>query len=136
MPNDLIALIRQKKEAIAKLQAELGEAMAELSGPRPASVPKNSERRRSKVIPRRPSAQRVGAPGIVPTSSVGLAQDVIRLAGKPLHVQDIIHGIESRGHHVSKTTLVGNLSRYVKGRRVFYRSAPSVFGLIEMKKGA
>lgn len=72
---------------------------------------------------------------VVPTSSVGRTVEVLKRAGKPLHVDKIIKEIEAQGHKIIKTTLVGNLSRYVKAKRVFYRAEPSVFGLIELRKG-
>jgi hypothetical protein len=76
----------------------------------------------------------VGVPGFVPTSSVGRAVEVLRQAGKPLHIAEIIRAIEARGGSVRKDTLVGNLSRYIKAKQVFYRVSPSVYGLLEFKR--
>ena len=61
---------------------------------------------------------------------------VLRQAGKPLHIKEIIRGIEAGGHKVMKTTVIGNLSRYVKDKRVFYRAGISTYGLLEWKKAA
>jgi hypothetical protein len=141
MPNDLIALIKQKQDAIAKLEAELTEARAILlKAPSRQGSPSEivgvpSKKKRTSHHGRREPGRRVGAPGILPMSSVGLTVEVLRQAGKPLHVTDIIRDIEAKGHKVSKTTLIGNLSRYVQDKRVFYRAGPNVFGLIEMRKG-
>lgn len=151
MPNDLVAVIKQKQVAIAKLQAELDEARALLTGetrPRPqiarqqveAPATRAVEARRSPRVRATARAQRAArgakaAKGeIVPTSSVGRTVEVLKRAGKPLHVDEIIKQIEAEGHKVNKTTLVGNFSRYVKAKRVFYRAAPSVFGLLGSKK--
>jgi hypothetical protein len=142
MPNDLIALIKQKQDAIAKLEAELAEARTLLlkSATRPDGVvpasPRESKVRGTKKPLRRSRGRRVGVPGIVPTSSVGLTVPIIRHAGRPLHINEIIAAIEAAGRTVNRTTLVGNLSRYVTKKRIFYRPAPSTFGLLEMKKGA
>lgn len=147
--NDLIAVIKQKQTAIAKLQAELDEARALLTGgtsekprarvrewaesptPRPAAP-----KRRKRAARRRSRATFTPKGEIVPTSSVGRTVTVLKRVGKPVHVDEIIKQIQADGHKVNKNTLVGNLSRYVKAGRVFYRAAPSVFGLLEMKKGA
>lgn len=137
MPNDLIALIKQKQDAVAKLEAELAEARALLlkapsrqEGPPTNRASGKKEATKSRQGPNR----RIGVPSIQPTSSVGLTVEVLRQAGKPLHVTDIIRSIEAKGHKVSKTTLIGNLSRYVQKKRVFYRAGPNVFGLLEMRK--
>ncbi len=149
MPNDLIAVIKQKQAAIAKLQAELDEARALLTGgtrqkPPQAGARESVEspmprtttpRHRKRAAPRRSRPAFAPKGEIVPTSSVGRTVTVLKRAGKPLHVDEIMKQIETEGHKVSKGTLVGNLSRYVKAGRVFYRAAPSVFGLIEMRKG-
>lgn len=146
MANALIALIKKKQARIARLdaqkaavQAELDEASAMLSkkaptdtGAAPPATPKTGRKAKKP----RPGSSRVGTPGIIPTSSVGLAVGVLKRAGKPLPVTDIIRELQAQGHNVVKTTLVGNLSRYVKAKRVFFRAAPSIFGLLEFKKGA
>jgi hypothetical protein len=136
---NLIALIKEKQAQMDKLQAELDEARALLSRPRvggvasPSAVhPKSKADQHGAPL----SKQKVGAPGIVPTSSVGLTVEVLRQAGKPLHIDQIIEALGGRGHKAKKTTLVGNLSRYVKRKQVFFRAAPSVFGLVEFKRSA
>lgn len=146
MGNDLIAVIKQKQAAIAKLQAELEEARALLSGQRPSrmatAAPKfsrtgrvRSRAARAANATRAARAALVGVEGIMPTGSVAKAVDILREAGKPLHITDILRGIETqRGEKVNKATLVGNLSRYIKAKRIFYRAGPNVFGLIEMRK--
>jgi hypothetical protein len=148
MASDLIAVIKQKQEAIAKLQAELAEARALLVGePRPKSRMQASpevvekatsrrvrRRRRGRMRLRRPLGVKAAKGEIVPTSSVGLTVAVLKRAGRPLHINDIIKEIEREGHTVKKITLVGNLSRYITRNRVFYRLSPSVYGLLEMKR--
>jgi hypothetical protein len=151
MANDLIALIKQKQDAIAKLEAELAEARAmllrtpsqqgantraEAGGIRTKKVAGRRSSRGNRRGAGRPVSRRVGVPGIQPTSSVGLTVEVLRQAAKPLHVTDIIRGIEGKGQKVSKTTLIGNLSRYVQKKRIFFRAGPNVFGLLELRKAS
>lgn len=137
VPNDLIAVIKQKQAAIAKLEAELDEARALLSGEaiKAAGRPTPSRAFKGRV-PHKGRSVLVGVSGVLPTSSVGRAIDALREAGKPLHVTEILRRIEAQhGEKVNKTTLVGNLSRYIKAKKMFYRAGPNVFGLIEMRKG-
>lgn len=152
MPTDLVAIIKEKQEAIAKLQEELDAAEALLTGktrPRPHVAPsapatppakpkkprRAAKAKRARALRRPARAVKAERPEIVSTSSVGRTVAVLRRAGKPLHVDEIIKQIEAEGAQVNKTTLVGNLSRYVKAKLVFYRAEPSVFGLAEMRKG-
>jgi len=154
MASDLITVIKQKQAAIAQLQAELAEARALLTGetrPKPPTTRQMAGSLVSEVIPqrRRRAPYRRTRPGraklrgikaakgeIVPTSSVGRTIDVLKRAGKPLPIGEIVREIEAGGHTINKTTLFGNLSRYIKGKRVFYRAAPGVYGLLELRKGA
>ena len=82
----------------------------------------------------------IGAlPGMVPTvatrvagNSTEWAADVVRKAGTSLHVNDIISGIEREyGQSVRYATLVGNISRLVKKEKIFERTGPNRFGLLE-----
>ena len=144
--NDLVSIIKQKQAAIAKLQAELDEARAALTDDRSpmataqlaAHSPRAGSRKgyQGKSRGRSRSGRQVGVPGIVPTSSVGMTVEVLRRAGKPLHVNEIVKAIEERGKKISKGTLTGNLWRYVKDKRVFYRAGRNIFGLLELREGA
>ncbi len=118
MARDLIAAIREKQSAIAKLQAELDEAKALLLGRDRAHPTKHTPRR---------TKSNVALP-YKKNSSVGKAVKILKKAGQPMHIDELAAKI---GRTAKKTTLVGNLSRYVKAGRVFYRSAPGEFALLE-----
>lgn len=150
MPSDLVAVIKQKQAAIAKLQGELDEALALLSGrPRQSTLTLTTAktqpaRRAQSGVARKANAARAAKAArvhaaalkdVFPMGSVAKAVDVLREAGKPLYVMDIIKAIEERtGEKVKKDTLVGNLSRYIKTKKLFYRAGPNVFGLIGMEE--
>ena len=147
MPNDLLALIKQKQEAIAKLQTELEEARRllnrALARPPLAGVdiavhtraggPKVKATKGKKLPSHSAKAASRATAAIVPTSSIGLTVSVLREAATPLYIDEIIKRIAENGHKVKKTTLVGNLSRYIKDKKVFYRAAPNTYGLVEQK---
>jgi hypothetical protein len=67
-------------------------------------------------------------------NSTEWATSVLKVAGRPMHVNEIIAAIE-RDFHVTVryATLVGNIARLVKKSRVFERTGPNVFGLVEWR---
>jgi len=139
MVKDLISAIKEKQALLAKLQAELDEAKALLeSGVQETHVtlrrgtstqrPKGSRRLAAKP-------QKTGSI-IKAKSSVGRARAILRKVGEPLHLDDIFSRINKGRKKVKRSTLVGNLSRYVKMGVVFSRTAPNTFGLLEWQKVA
>ncbi len=62
-----------------------------------------------------------------------LAEEVLRTAGQPLHIDEIVKRIEAlpRGRKVDKATLASVFSGYVKKNHVFTRTAPSTYALVE-----
>jgi hypothetical protein len=145
MPNDLLAMIRDKQSRIAKLQSELDEAKRLLVGGvkegqsvatdnasqrKPTNRSTTRTHKKKQQLPTGPVGQRP----IPETSSVGRTIVVLREHGEPLTVPAIIERIQERFHQrVLKETLVGNLSRYVTAGKVFYRPEPSTYGLAEWK---
>jgi hypothetical protein len=111
--SELAALRREVEELRALLTADTMKALAG------TSVVQTS----ASLSPRRP---------IRTTSSVGLAHRVLKTAGGPMHVDDIIKNIEHMsGASVNKQTLVSNLSRHVKSGKTFRRVGPNTFTLVE-----
>lgn len=65
------------------------------------------------------------------TSTVGWARRVLRTAGYPMHIDEIVSMIaHMSGEAPSKATLVSNLCRYVKAGDTFRRTAANTFELI------
>lgn len=70
------------------------------------------------------------------SSTVGWARRVLRTAKRPMHVDELIKMIEQMtGRHISKATLVSNLSRYVNQNDTFRRPQPNTYELIETSGG-
>jgi hypothetical protein len=125
MASELIELIRQKREEIARLRQQLGEIEDELAEARRVLADQDA-------APDEARDDAVAAPAwpTAAPSSVAMAETVLSEAGRPMHIDDLLAGIEERfRQHVRKDTLVGNLSRYIKSGKTFERAAPSVFGL-------
>jgi hypothetical protein len=126
--HDIFTTMKAKRAAIARLQDELSvleRAVALLEG----DVADQAD----EVGMPDPAQRRVfgaAAKGhFSATSQVGLTVAVLRDAGSPLHITDIIKRIEDGGQKVNKMSLVGSISRLVKERRTFFRKKPNVFGL-------
>jgi DNA-directed RNA polymerase delta subunit. len=65
-------------------------------------------------------------------SQVDMAYDILKKAGTPLHVSEIIAGIEKvHGRQVDRESLASALIKKVQRRNRFVRSDKNVFGLIE-----
>lgn len=136
MANDLLSIIREKKQLIAQTQAELDEAMRELQAATAAPVvpPKTSpaRRRSRRMAAEIPIARRRRRRT---DSSLAWSEAVLNEAGQDLHIDEMLKRIEQKFHQkVKKTTLVGNLARRVKAHDTFYRSAPNTFGLLVFRK--
>jgi hypothetical protein len=128
--HDLVRLIREKQSQIERLQAELDEARKLLFG-NVSGIRRSNLALRPNVVYADPSLK--PAPRL--TGSVQWTEEVLRDAGKPMHVNDIIASINRRfGVSVQYSTLVGNLSRLVKARKTFDRFGKNVFGLIEWRE--
>jgi hypothetical protein len=135
---DLVGSIRAIKAEIARLQALLDEATAELVTE--SGVKKNTASTavpRHAALPRKAFPPRSGghhpALELVAGSAASLAAEAIRAAGRPLHARDLVVAMDERGHKVKTPTLVGALSRWVNRKAVFYRAGKNTFGLIEMR---
>lgn len=123
MTGNLIGSIREKqqrivalKREILTLEGELREAKAILN-----QKPKHETTRIN--VRKRP---------IRPKSSVWWTQRVLQHAGKPLHIDEIVKRVEEfSGQSTRKSTLVSNLSRYVRMADTFARFEEGTYGLIE-----
>ncbi len=108
--KDRLNQLQQAEATVARLRAEIDEARALLLIKAPQPLPQ-----------RNPAG-----------TSTEMAEAVLRAHDKPLHVNDLISGIE-REYQVSVryATLVGNISRLVKKGKIFERTGPNRFGLLE-----
>lgn len=125
MANELLALIKARRERIATLETEIEQLRAEL-------------KEATELLLAPQDAGQPGRPSLAPEAktaggnSMEWAEGVLQDAGMPLHVNDLLSAIERKYHRkVRYATLVGNLSRAVKAGRTFRRFGPNVFGLTQ-----
>ena len=69
-----------------------------------------------------------------PGSALAKAQEVLRKAGKPLHISEILKALSEKPD--KRVSLSGSLSAYVRNGQIFTRPAPNTFGLKEMNEPA
>lgn len=67
-----------------------------------------------------------------PGSDMAKARDAIRLAGKALHVSEILVAIGKENIKKSRVALAGSLAGYVRKGMIFSKTAPNTFGLMEL----
>lgn len=136
MGSDLIGIIKEKQAQIAKLQQELEEATAVLLNGNAPKVTAHARPQPKKNRVRQQDEQLVPLSGgpLKQNSSTGLAFRVLKEGHHPLHVDDIVNKIDKLGFTVNRGTLVGNLSRRVQKKNVFYRDKPNVYGLLEWQR--
>jgi hypothetical protein len=67
-----------------------------------------------------------------PGSALARTQDILRQAGKPLHISEILKALNEKPD--KRVSLSGSLSAYVRNNQIFTRPAPNTFGLKEMNE--
>jgi IS30 family transposase len=116
--------IAEHRQEIARLESELQDAREALA----ATSTKRASKGRHIEQRRRP---------IKDKSNVGWARSILRHHEKPMHIDSLLKAIEEMsGFTVRKTTLVSNLSRYVRAGDTFTRPEPSMYGLTDWKEVA
>ncbi len=118
--DNLQRLITKKEQEIDDLQQKLRDAKVYLQAVQDSM----------KVLPRdvtesdKPRELRPG-------TAVAKTRDLIRGAGRPLHITDILRGLGKPTDKKNKLSLSGSLAGYVRDGQIFSRPAPNTFGLIE-----
>jgi hypothetical protein len=124
MGVDLVSSIRDIQRRIASMKREIVSLETQLREARVLLNDEAEEGHGSVVLRTRP---------IRPRSSVWWAQSVLRHAGQPVHIDELVQRIEEfSGHSVRKSTLVGNLSRYVRAHDTFSRIEEGVYALLDV----
>jgi len=67
-----------------------------------------------------------------PGSALARTQDILRKAGKPLHISEILKALNEKPD--KRVSLSGSLSAYVRNNQIFTRPAPNTFGLKEVNE--
>jgi hypothetical protein len=74
------------------------------------------------------------APALRPNSDLARARDVIRAAGKPVHITEILQKLGKELTRDNRSSLSGSIGWYVRRDEIFTRPLPNTFGLAEFEK--
>jgi len=67
-------------------------------------------------------------------TEVAKARDILREAGRALHVMEILKQLGKEQNKKNRVSLAGSMAGYVRKGQVFTKTAPNTFGLIEMDR--
>jgi hypothetical protein len=66
------------------------------------------------------------------TSNMDLVENVLRTAGRPLHISEILDLVyKTFSVQLERDSVVSNLVKKIKAKKTFKRTAPNTFALIE-----
>ena len=68
-------------------------------------------------------------------SALAKTRVIMREAGKPLHITEILKALGKPIDRKNRANLSGTISAYARKKQIFVKSAPNTFGLIEMDDG-
>jgi hypothetical protein len=121
--EEIMKRIDRKQEEIRELELKIREALAFIQGLQETLrlLPKDTQ-------PQQTSPDKILRPG----SLVAKSRDAIKRAGRPLHINDLLTVLGLPSDRKARISLSGSLASYVRKGEIFTRSAPNVFGLIEM----
>ena len=83
-----------------------------------------------RAIRRAKSGGATGAPPVKRTSQLDMVQDVLRRAGKPLHISEILDRVEKQhGRRLDRESVVSSLVKKIARGERFLRTDKNVFTL-------
>jgi hypothetical protein len=88
-----------------------------------------------KFLPRETAAETDNA-ALRPDSLLAKAREAIRSAGKPLPIADIVKALGKQPDKRNRVSLAGTLSSYARKGKVFLKTAPNTFGLIDLESAS
>lgn len=75
-----------------------------------------------------------GEPVLRPGTTLHKVAEILREAGRPLHISAILPKLGKEVNRKTRATLTGSLGTYIRNKMIFDRPAPNTFGLIEFTK--
>jgi hypothetical protein len=128
--QQILTAIREKTARLRELQAEVLALEVELEQIRGLVAPNGASRQRVKSRHGFSGGRRTRP--IQEKSSVWWAREILGQAGGPLSADELVERIrQASGQSVQKTTLVSNLSRYVKHKDTFARRGRNTYALLD-----
>ncbi len=119
--ENLQRLISKKQEEIAALELKITETKAYIQGLQDSM----------KLLPRDSSGAADYA--LREGTALAKARDAIKAAGGPMTVTELLKALGKSQDKKHRVSLAGTLSGYARDGKVFIKTAPNTFGLIESK---
>jgi|ERR1041385_136184 hypothetical protein len=66
-----------------------------------------------------------------PDTTLHKVAEILRQAGKPLHISEILPKLGKEVNRKTRAALTGSLGTYIRNKAIFDRPAPNTFGLVE-----
>ena len=121
MRENLQRLISKKQDEVSALELKITQTRAYIQGLQDSM----------KLLPRDSTG---GADyALREGTALAKARDAIKAAGSPMTVTDLLKAIGKSQDKKHRVSLAGTLSGYARDGKVFRKTAPNTFGLIESK---
>lgn len=122
---ELEGKIRRKEAELAALEAQLREVRTYLTA-------LQDMRRMMDKAGSANASSTVGSRGIREGTTVHRALEILREAGHPLHISELLKRLGKPNTRDAGAAVTGSLSSYVRRGQIFTRPKPGTFGLVEM----
>lgn len=114
-------LMDKKQQEIRSLEMQLREASSYLQGLQDSM----------KLLPREPEGNSESTHILREGSTLAKTRDLLRKSGTPLPISEILKLLGKPQDTKHRISLAGTLSGYARKGRVFAKTAPNTFGLLE-----
>ena len=113
-------LIDKKQQEIRGLELQLREASAYIQALQDSM----------KLLPREVDAGKTEHT-LRPESTLSKTRDILKAAGTPMPIGEILKALGQPLDTKHRVSLAGTLSGYARKRRIFTKTAPNTFGLLD-----
>jgi len=86
-----------------------------------------------RLLPKEPNGSPV-ARELRPGTALAKVQEFLRVVNCPQHIDQILSALDKPKTKPNRVSLIGSLSGYVRDGRIFTKTAPNTFGLLEFER--
>ena len=120
--ENLSRLIEKKEQELSNLEMAAAHLRAYIEGLNDAL----------KALPKESAGGPQERPHVLrPNSALAKAREALVRAKQPLYIDDLLLAVGKEVTPENRVSLAGTLSSYVRGGKVFTKTAPNTFGLVE-----
>jgi len=115
--------IEKKQDEIASLERQLGEVRAYLQALQDSL----------KLLPREQVGVASAADSLRPGSDMDKVRGIISKNGKPMYIAELLKTLGKEDTKGNRLSLSGSLGAYARKGKIFSRTGPNTFGLLEIE---